>query len=96
MFLQNHAWSEENIENDFKAAVAVATLILNETNRNGLFQKFVESEVCDKTDFKPRLSMIIGTESWEVGDRPALVEYSVAHRITGREGRLGSYAFLSL
>ncbi|KAF9533011.1 hypothetical protein CPB83DRAFT_806739 [Crepidotus variabilis] len=42
-FLQNHSWNEENIDNDFKAVAAAATLFLHEINRNAaVFLKFVE------------------------------------------------------
>jgi hypothetical protein len=49
MFLQNHLWTEDNIDHDFKGVTAAATLFLNEASRNNnVFQKFIEpiSEVC--------------------------------------------------
>jgi hypothetical protein len=42
MFLQNHLWTEENLNHDFKGVTAAATLFLNETSQSNNFQKFIE------------------------------------------------------
>jgi len=44
--LQNHAWNDDNIDNDFKAVTATAILFLNAANKDPtVFQKFTEPAV---------------------------------------------------
>jgi len=46
IFLQNHAWNDDNIDNDFKAVTATAILFLNAANKDPtVFQKFTEPAV---------------------------------------------------
>ncbi len=86
-FLQNHAWTEENIENDFKAVAAAATLILNETNRSGLFQKFVDpvSEVCNFCKFKSPLFSDVWLEQKSARSAISLRSWNIMLLIALRE-----------
>jgi hypothetical protein len=87
MFLQNHAWTEENIENDFKGVAAAATLILNETNRNGLFQKLVDPvlEVCNLCKFKSPLFSDVQLEQKSARSAISLRSWNILLLVALRE-----------
>ncbi|KAJ3516626.1 hypothetical protein NLJ89_g1005 [Agrocybe chaxingu] len=61
MFLQNHAWHEENIDNDFRAVMSTGRLVLQAANDDRrLLQKFTEP-TSEKTS-RPPLSI----RSWNI------------------------------